>query len=656
MLSYYYCIKTLSTKVIGNTYFGSWNESRLRGPAILNKVRRVTVYMVRITKLILFAYLPLDSNPITGIGLFNSWLLTRMYRKPLITDLKLSPRLYYEEQRPKCTNGENLRTMGVSKWRKLYGIGGFVRKLGVRCFSSISDINDNSCVKLKELINVNKKNLDYINDKLIHIVSDLEVLVLAYKTIKLKPGNTNPDIDVITLDKTDLKWFISVSKLIKAGKYKFKPARRVYVSQLGKKTKRPLTISGSRDKIVQQAIYFILNAVYEPTFLDSSHGSRPNKGIHTALKFLKYKFNSVKWCLKANIDNNFPSISHNVLLKILSERISCQKFLVLLKRFIKAGYMEKRKFHDSHHGLFQGSIISPILNNIYLHKFDIFMSELCESFYQGKLCKKPPTYQNISDFRSKTNDSLQIKSLRRDLFDSNFKKLLYVRYVDDFVVGIIGSRKDILDIQEKIRCFLQDHLSLALRDQKTLITQFSKDAIFFLGAFIKGNWEKNKQIQVVIVKGIRKKVRITSKVVLLAPIKKLFEKATYNGFFKKRGGEFVPTYLGRLINLDHSDILSYYNSVIRGVLSYYSFFNNRTSLASLVHGLKFSCARTLALKYKLRFVSKVFKKFGSILKCPTTGNGLFIPSTFKAIKTFGVNVSLPDLVLFNNWNNKPTKI
>jgi len=204
--------------------------------------------------------------------------------------------------------------------------------------------------------------------------------------------------------------------------------------------------------------------------------------------------------------------------------------------------------------------------------------------------------------------------------------------------------------------FLKNELKLILSSEKTLITNFSKDHISFLGALIKGNWEREKRITTVKKKdGVSKKVRITSRVVLKAPIKSIFEKATFNGFFKKRHGKFIPTKVGRCINLDHQDILRYYNTVIHGVLNYYSFANNRKSLGSFVHGLKFSCARTLALKYKLRHASKVFRRFGSKLKSPDGSVELFIPRTFKAIKEFGCSVPLPDNVIYSNWNKKLTK-
>jgi len=511
---------------------------------------------------------------------------------------------------------------------------------------------------------VNKTDLKHVNNNLIHIVSNQEVLILAYEIIKSKPGNTTPGSDSQTLDGIDLRWFKKTGESLLTGNFNFKPARRKDIPKSSDKTKkRPLTISTPRDKIVQQAIYLILNAIYEPSFLDSSHGSRPKRGNHTALKHIKYYFTGVKWCIEADIESNFPSISHDILLNLLSRRISCQKFLALIKNSLKAGYVVDGKFKESNLGIFQGNVTSPILNNIYLHELDLFMSDLCNAFKKGKSRRKNPAYRKISYLMEKETDPIAIKNLRRkrwkldskDPFDPNFKRLHYVRYVDDFVVGVVGSRKEAVEIQEKIRVFLLDNLKLNLSSVKTLITHFSKDFIFFLGTLIKGTWEKYKRIQAVSKAGVTRKFKLTSRVVLHAPIKQIFERAADNGFFRKRFGKFVPTNLGRLINLDHSDILRYYNTVIRGVLNYYSFANNRKSLGSFVHGLKLSCARTFALKFKLRHASKAYRKFGGRLKCPYSEVELFIPSTFKAIKVFAISVPLPDDALFRKWNNKLTR-
>jgi len=453
MLNYQFSIKTLFPGLSRNRYSRSGNESHLRGQVFLKNSWRVTVYMIRFTKLTHHAYLPLDINSITWNGLFGSWLPTRMYRVPLIIDLEPCYRQCYRQrymmQRSKYTNGGILRTMGHSKERKLYEGGDSVRKSGFRCFSSVANINDLSGVGLKELMKLNKNNKGHINDKLIHIVADVKVLILAYEIIKSKPGNFTPGIDSITLDEIDLKWFTEVSKELKAGKFTFKPARRVYIPKPGKKDeKRPLTISSPRDKVIQQAIYLVLNAIYEPSFLDVSHGSRPNRGSHTALKSLKYQFQGVKWCLEADIKSNFPSIDHKTLLKLLGKRIVCSKFLSLIKRSIKAGYMEDGKFFASNKGLFQGNITSPILNNVYLHELDLFMVKLIESFNQGKYRRKSPVFRQICyQMEKAVGDSSTLRKLRRKLwkvdskdpFDPNFRRLYYIRYVDDFVVGIVGS-------------------------------------------------------------------------------------------------------------------------------------------------------------------------------------------------------------------------
>jgi group II intron reverse transcriptase/maturase len=668
MPSYHLGIKTFLWNVCGNIDFLSRDESHLRGPVSLKNSWQVTVYMGSLTNKTRSADLPLDDNFTAGNKLFEFWVSTRMYWNSLITNSRYSNQLVYGMRSPKYIIGESWRNLGNSKGRKSYGCGGLVRRLGQRRFSSNSSISDDSCASLKELMEINK-DTKHFNTKLIHIISDPEVLILAYEIIKSKPGNSTPGSDSIILDNINLDWFIEAAKILKAGKYKFKPARRVYIPKSGKKNSdksqdfRPLTISSPRDKIVQQAIYLILNAIYEPSFLDVSHGSRPNRGNHSALEFLKFRFNGVKWCIKADIESNFPSISHKILLNILKKRIGCSKFLALVKDSIKAGFKENKKFYGSNQGLFQGNVTSPILNNIYLHEFDLFMSFLMKFFYKGKQRRKSPIYRKIQYEMGKLGDTKELRTMRRKLWkvdskdpmDPNFRRLYYVRYVDDFVVGVIGSRKNTLDIQEKIRIFLKNTLKLTLSEKKTFITNFSKKPIKFLGAYIKGTWETEKRVQTIVKNGIRYKVRVTGRVSLYAPIKELFEKATISGFFKKKYSKFVSTKVGWLINLNHADIIRYFNSVIQGNLNYYSFANNRKSLGSFIHGLKWSCARTLALKYKLRFASKIFRKFGSKLKCPETGLELTIPKTFKAIKIFGCNEPLPDDILFKKWRNKLTR-
>lgn len=166
----------------------------------------------------------------------------------------------------------------------------------------------------------------------------------------------------------------------------------------------------------------------------------------------------------------------------------------MIKKSIKAGYVENGKFFESNIGLFQGNITSPILNNVYLHELGLFRDRLINLFPCGKRRKKNPAYKRLSYLMEKAaGDSSTIKNLRKqrrklnskDPFDHCFKKLYYVRYVDGFVIGVIRSREETVEIKNKIREFLKNELKLTLSPEKTLITHFSKQFITFLNTLHK---------------------------------------------------------------------------------------------------------------------------------------------------------------------------
>lgn len=215
----------------------------------------------------------------------------------------------------------------------------------------------------------------------------------------------------------------------------------------------------------------------------------------------------------------------------------------------------------------------------------------------------------------------------------HIKRVYYIRYVDHLVVGVVGSRQDIIKIYNIIKTFLKNELNLMLTHKNTAIAHLSKNCIFFLGIFIERSLNLKKRIISVKKKdGVFIKTKMMSSIVMNVPIKTIFEKGTLSGFFKKRGDKFIPTNRSRYTNLSHQDIIHYYNSIINGILNYYSFVNNRKCLSSLVYGLRLSCARTLALKYKLRYASKVYKRFGSKLLIHSDTVTLSIRSIFKITK------------------------
>jgi group II intron reverse transcriptase/maturase len=544
-------------------------------------------------------------------------------------------------QRSKAVHGVIIGTMGNPKERKFYGFGGLVvgvkirRGPETRQFCSMNDINPSGGVTYES----GTGNLYDRVTKVIHDIADMRNLMLAYEAIKSKPRNMTPSADTLTLDGISLKWLDRVKSDLLAGKFKFSPARRVQITKPGKNETRSLGVISPRDKIVQTAMLQVLEPIYETVFKDCSHGFRPNKGCHTALRALKQKFSNVSWVIEGDISQCYDSIDHDILIRILRKRIQCDKTIALIKRSLKTPFKKNDQLVWPKMGIFQGNSLSSLLCNIYLHEMDLYVEDLKKSFDRGKQRRKSEEYRSIQyKLERKDLDLSEVKSLRitqrrlksKDPMDPSFRRLCYIRYADDFVIGIIGSRDECVKIQEDLGNFLTEKLSLNLSQTKTSIYHFNKNGIFFLGTQINGNLEMEKLVKTIEKGKDRKfKTRVTSRTRMFAPLEKLLQKSIDNNMFKRlQSGKVAPTALRRIVNYDHSDIIRFFNSKIRGILNYYSFVDNAKSLGTLVRGLKHSCALTLTLKYKLRVRSKVFKKYGKYLECKESGTKLYIPKTF----------------------------
>lgn len=482
------------------------------------------------------------------------------------------------------------------------------------------------------------------SSRLIHTIAHGDVLLLAYELIKSKPGSMTPGTTKETLDGINLDWIRKLSFKIRAGQYRFGLARRMMTPKVGKTGERPLTIASPREKIVQKAMLMVLQELLEPIFLKTSHG--PRRGCHTALQMVDQTFRGGKWVIEADITKSFEKIPHDKLMTVLNRHISCAKTLTLIKSGLKAGYEVLGKtIKDELMGTPQGSILSPMLTNLYLHDLDVFMAELSAKYYKGKSRRKNPIFSRIQyrlNKAIKDVDFTLVRNLRRklrtthskDQMDLNFRRLAYVRYVDDFVICLIGPRQDAVELLEQVRLFLDKNLNLELNKSKTLITKFSR-GINFLGAIITNRVVHQKPIKMIKAgptKGLL--ARVSPRLSFHAPIRKLIDRLVLRGYMRwsKTQNRATPTALRSLVNHDHPNILRLYNSVNRGIINYYCFADNRKSLGSIVYGLKMSCALTLALKYKLRTAAKTFKKYGRLLTCPKTGTCLAIPNTFARLQ------------------------
>lgn len=566
-------------------------------------------------------------------------------------------------------------TLGLPKGRKSYGNGVVVVDNNRAIHTIVEGRQGNNGGKKSKKVS----GLEILKDlkkcppgsnqtfkNLINIIADIQVLTLAYELIKSKLGNMTPGVDKTTLDAMSLKKLENLSKKLLEGTFKFGLARRIHIPKPGKKGLRPLTIASPVDKVVQNAIKLVLEAIYEPQFYDFSHGFRPGKGCHTALKMLDQQFKGAVWVIEGDITKCFDTINHDKLLDIIGKKVKCEATLNLLKLALTAGFVEFGQMAViGDLGTPQGSVLSPLLCNIYMHELDHFMEQLMQEKNRGKTRAKNLAYSQLQyqkeNINLTTEEKRQIgiqmrKIPSKELFDPNFTRVKYIRYADDFVISVIGPKKLAEEIKSEVSSYLKNELMLDMSVDKTKLTHFSSQPIFFLGTEImRRNVEK--PVKQVIVKGEILKTRITPRLSLHAPIPKLIKKLVEGKFYKwnKDCTKAVPTACGRLVNMDHADIVSFYNSKIMGILNYYSFTDNHKSLGSIAHGLKHSCALTLSLKYKMRQRAKVFKKFGIYLTCPETGVKLKIPNTFGRTRTFMIKAIDPFVTIEKVWNDKLTK-
>lgn len=321
------------------------------------------------------------------------------------------------------------------------------------------------------------------------------------------------------------------------------------------------------------------------------------------------KCKGCSWYIEGDIDQQFPTLNHNILISIIKTKVDDQAFIDLLYKYMKVGYGKNlKKTTPMKIGIIQGGILSPILANIYMNPFDEWIEHYLMPITNiGNKRKKNPEY-----FKKYYQDGLQVKdkSIRSILsIDPSYKRMHYFRYADDFLIGVDGSKEDCVKLKNEINAFLQNKLNMVLNLEKTKITNATKDHAKFLGYRI----HKTKMSKMPIRKNkLGRLSRVVPRPILDAPINEIVKKLIKKKYANKAGN---PTRNGRFINNHLSDIIKHYLTVERGILNYYSLCNNYGNLAARVHFiLKYSCVLTIASKMKLKTKKKVFKKYGKDLK------------------------------------------
>ena len=477
-------------------------------------------------------------------------------------------------------------------------------------------------------LNEHSKDSSYKFERLYRILFNEELFYVAYQKIASNGGSTTKGSDGRSIDEMSLARIETLIASLKDESYQPHPSRRVHIPKKNGKT-RPLGIPAFEDKLVQEVVRMILEAIYEGHFETTSHGFRPKRSCHTALLHIQKTFSGAKWFIEGDIKGFFDNIDHDVLVGILRERISDDRFIRLIRKFLKAGYVEDWTFHNTYSGMPQGGIVSPILANIYLDKLDKYVKEYIRHFDMGTKRRPGKESNDLANERKRTVRKLKkikdgtekaalvarLKAIEQeraafpsgDEMDGSYRRLKYIRYADDFILGVIGSKEDALRIKEDIKSFLSESLALELSEEKTLITHTGKSAKF-LGyeITVTRNNHQRRDVQGRLRRTYGKRVRLNVSMATLRD--KLLEYGAME--IKLRNGKEIwkPKCRSGLIFNDDLEILDRYNREKVGFCNYYLIANNCVVLHNFRYIMEYSMYKTFAGKYRST-VRKINKKY-----------------------------------------------
>ena len=477
-------------------------------------------------------------------------------------------------------------------------------------------------------LNEHSKDSSYKFERLYRILFNEELFYVAYQKIASNGGSTTKGSDGRSIDEMSLARIETLIASLKDESYQPHPSRRVHIPKKNGKT-RPLGIPAFEDKLVQEVVRMILEAIYEGHFETTSHGFRPKRSCHTALLHIQKTFSGAKWFIEGDIKGFFDNIDHDVLVGILRERISDDRFIRLIRKFLKAGYVEDWTFHNTYSGMPQGGIVSPILANIYLDKLDKYVKEYIRHFDMGTKRRPGKESNDLANERKRTVRKLKkvkdgtekaalvarLKAIEQeraafpsgDEMDGSYRRLKYIRYADDFILGVIGSKEDARQIKEDIKSFLSESLALELSEEKTLITHTNKSAKF-LGYEITVTRDNHQRRDVRgrLRRTYGKRVRLNVSMATLRD--KLLEYGAME--IKLRNGKEVwkPKCRSGLIFNDDLEILDRYNRETVGFCNYYLIANNCVVLHNFRYIMEYSMYKTFAGKYRST-VRKINKKY-----------------------------------------------
>lgn len=440
-----------------------------------------------------------------------------------------------------------------------------------------------------------------------------DLYLRAYAKLYANDGAMTRGTTAETVDGMSMRKIDRIIEKLKHERYQWTPVRRTYIPKKNGKM-RPLGMPCWSDKLLQEVIRSIMESYYEPQFSDRSHGFRPGRGCHTALQEIRRVGKATKWFIEGDISACFDRIDHSVLMEIIAEKIHDNRFHRLMRGLLKAGYLEDWKWNATYSGVPQGGVISPILSNLVLDRLDSFVDgELIPEHTRGSQRKTNPPYVALTVAASRARQkgdreqarrlSQQAQTLpSRDPDDPNFRRLWYVRYADDFLLGYTGPKSEAVEIKQQISQFLGDRLKLQLSNEKTLITNGREERAKFLGYEVhihradhKHDWRGQRCINGSV--GLR---------VPQAVVRKHCTKYM-------RGGK--PVHLPERLNDGAYGIVARYQSEYSGVVQYYRLAYNLHMLSRVKWVAEQSLTKTLANKLRTSR-REIYRRFRRELVTP----------------------------------------
>lgn len=466
---------------------------------------------------------------------------------------------------------------------------------------------------------------DYVWKNLHRLLCSEELWILAYEKQK---SNVGTPTSAMTLDDPvqgmSLERIRNTILLFKKGAWKPQIDKKVQILKPRTKEIRIIEMQDEMDKLAQGVVLLILQALYEPIFRKYNYGIRPGMGTHEALQYIERNFQSIDTVLESDIKTCYPVMHHSILIQILKRRISDKKFLDVIQKMLKAGLWgiktDKLLTLD---GTLPGSIVSPMIANIYLHEMDLFI----ESWYKKNIIplikkrkkdllfstsinvkSKVKNLQKSHNFNVKENRALKLKIL--DMLAVTPKnitpRLIYVRYADNFILGTSLDTHNVVKLEDDLTKFLKNKLALTLNEKKSKIVNISKESCFFLGYNIKIDTSK----KLLLIKPNNKSPylkKITGHFVKLEiPIQNIINKLSQKSLCTRTG---KPLSMGRLTPYDDQDIVRYGSALLRSLLNFYAPSVSTAHKHRIRYIVKFSLLHTFAHKYKST-VKRMHLKFG----------------------------------------------